>query len=212
MSGRREDVLAMLRTADAPLSIAAVADELSIHPNTARFHLDALLRTGQVESVETGRTKPGRPPLMFRAVPGMDPAGPRDYRMLAGILVAALAGQPNPARRAAAAGSTWAKQHTDGSEARSRRSAVDRLTNLLADLGFAPQKRSGARGIGEIGLHNCPFLELAQTRRDVVCPVHMGVMKGALSAWDAPIIVSELTPFAEPDLCVVHLAPAVKAS
>src|SRR4029079_17012211 len=86
MSGRREDVLAMLRTADAPLSIAAVADELSIHPNTARFHLDALLRTGQVESVETGRIKPGRPPLMFRAVPGMDPAGPRDYRMLAGIL------------------------------------------------------------------------------------------------------------------------------
>ena len=94
----------MLRAADAPLSIAAVADELSIHPNTARFHLDALLRTGQVESVETGRTKPGSPPLMFRAVPGMEPAGPRDYRMLAGILVAALAGQPNPARRAAAAG------------------------------------------------------------------------------------------------------------
>ena len=105
---------------------------------------------------------------MFRAVPGMDPAGLRDYRMLAGILVAALAGQPNAARRAAAAGGggTWAKQHTDGSEARSRRSAVDRLTNLLADLGFAPQKRSGARGIGEIGLHNCPFLELAETRRD----------------------------------------------
>ena len=211
MSGRRQDVLAVLRAADAPLSITAVADELSIHPNTARFHLEALVRTGQVEPVETDRTKPGRPPLMFRAVPGMDPAGPRDYRMLAGILAAALARQPNPARRAVAAGSTWATQHTDASAAHSRKAAVDRLTTLLAHLGFAPQKRSGARGIGEIGLHNCPFLELAQTRRDVVCPVHLGLMKGALSAWDAPITVSELTPFAEPDLCVVHLAPAESA-
>ena len=211
MSGRRQDVLAVLRAADAPLSITAVADELSIHPNTARFHLEALVRTGQVEPVETDRTKPGRPPLMFRAVPGMDPAGPRDYRMLAGILAAALARQPNPARRAVAAGSTWATQHTDASAAHSRKAAVDRLTTLLADLGFAPQKRSGARGIGEIGLHNCPFLELAQTRRDVVCPVHLGLMKGALSAWDAPITVSALTPFAEPDLCVAHLAPAESA-
>jgi predicted ArsR family transcriptional regulator len=211
MSGRRQDVLAVLRAADAPLSITAVADELSIHPNTARFHLEALVRTGQVEPVETDRTKPGRPPLMFRAVPGMDPAGPRDYRMLAGILAAELARQPNPARRAVAAGSTWATQHTDASAARSRKAAADRLTSLLADLGFAPQKRSGAKGIGEIGLHNCPFLELAQSRRDVVCPVHFGLMNGALAAWDAPITVSELTPFAEPDLCVVHLAPAERA-
>src|SRR5262245_19929372 len=212
MSGRRQDVLAVLRGADAPLSITAVADRLSIHPNTARFHLVALLRTGQVESVETDRSKPGRPPLMFRAVPGMDPAGPRDYRMLAWILVAALAGRPNPARRAAAAGSTWAKLHIHAREARSRRSAVERRTNLLAVLGIAPAERSGAGGIGELVLHNCPFLEPAQTSRDVVCPVHMGLMKGALSAWDAPITVSELTPFAEPGLCVVHLAPAENAS
>jgi predicted ArsR family transcriptional regulator len=212
MTGRRQDVLAVLRAADAPLSITAVAHQLSIHPNTARFHLEALRQTGQVEAVETDRTKPGRPPLMFRAVPGMDPAGPRDYRMLAGILAAALARQPNPAGRAAAAGSTWAKHHTDATAAPSRRAAVDRLTDLLADLGFGPQRRADARGIGEIGLHNCPFLELAQTRRDVVCPVHMGLMKGALSAWDAPITVSELIPFAEPDLCVVHLAPTEVAS
>ena len=73
-----------------------------------RFHLDALVKTGQAECVEVDHTKPGRPPLMFRAVAGMDPAGPRDYRMLAGILADAIASQPDPAGRAAAAGRAWA--------------------------------------------------------------------------------------------------------
>jgi len=67
MSGRRQGVLAVLRGAAGPLSINAVADELGIHPNTVRFHLEALLSTGQVEYVETDRVKPGRPALMFVA-------------------------------------------------------------------------------------------------------------------------------------------------
>jgi predicted ArsR family transcriptional regulator len=61
MSGRRPDVVAVLRAAGTPLSIAEIAEELAVHPNTARFHLEALVKTGQVEAVEADRTKPGRP-------------------------------------------------------------------------------------------------------------------------------------------------------
>ena len=206
MSSRRQDVLAVLRGAGDPLSINAVADELGIHPNTVRFHLEALLSTGQVESVETDRVKPGRPALMFRAVEGMDPAGPRDYRMLAGILADALAGQSNPAQRAVAAGRAWTLHHTDTVTSHEEAEPVDRMIDLLADLGFEPEKRSSTTGAQEIGLRNCPFLELAKTRSDVVCAAHLGLMQGAMSAWDAPITVDALTPFAEPDLCVAHLA------
>ena len=39
MAGRRKDVLAVLRAAVAPLSIAEIAEQLAVHPNTARFHL-----------------------------------------------------------------------------------------------------------------------------------------------------------------------------
>lgn len=206
MSGRREDVFAMLRGADGAMSIAEIAERLDIHPNTARFHLDALVKSGRVQAVEIDRTKPGRPPLMFRAVVGMDPAGPRDYRTLAAVLADALARQAQPERRAVAAGRAWAGLVTEPGRTRGRRQAVDRLTDLLSDLGFAPEKRVGATGAGAIGLRNCPFLEVAGTRRDVVCPVHLGLMQGALEAWDAPVTVDALTPFAEPDLCVAHLA------
>ncbi|WP_101952225.1 metalloregulator ArsR/SmtB family transcription factor [Mycobacterium sp. 3519A] len=210
--GRRQDVLAALRATDAALSISDIAEQLGIHPNTARFHLEALVKSGRAQAAEVDRTKPGRPPLMFRAVAGMDPGGPRDYRMLAAILAEALAGQSQPARRAVAAGRAWASHVAAPGRTRSRRKAVDRLTDLLSDLGFAPEKPSATTGADEIGLRNCPFLEVAGTRRDVVCPVHLGLMQGALESWDAPITVDALTPFAEPDLCLAHLAPAAGAS
>lgn len=206
MSGRRDDVFALLRSEDAALSITEIAERLDIHPNTARFHLDSLVQSGRVNAVEADRTGPGRPPLMFRAVVGMDPGGPRDYRTLAAVLADALARQAQPERRAVAAGRAWAGHVAEPGRARSRRQAVDRLSDLLAELGFAPEKRSGTGGPGEIGLRNCPFLEVAGSRRDVVCPVHLGLMQGALEVWNAPITVDALTPFAEPDLCVAHLA------
>lgn len=212
MSGRRAEVLEVLRAADGPLSITAIALALGIHPNTVRFHLDALAEAGQVEAVEGGRTKPGRPPLMFRAVAGMDPAGPRDYRMLAGILADALARQPRPSARAMAAGRASAERVAEPARTRSRRQAVDRLTGLLDQLGFAPENASAAKNSDEIRLRNCPFLELVGTRRDVICPIHLGIMKGALEAWNAPVTVDALTPFAEPDVCVAHLVSTASAS
>ena len=34
-----------------PLGVAALAEGLGVHPNTVRFHLDALERAGRVERV-----------------------------------------------------------------------------------------------------------------------------------------------------------------
>jgi predicted ArsR family transcriptional regulator len=212
MAGRRDEVLALLRASTTPLSINEIADRMVIHPNTVRFHLEALVKTGQAESVQGDHAKPGRPPLMYQAVPGMDPAGHRNYRMLADILVDALAQQPDPSARAAAAGRAWAGQLAGPAPAPRRGQAVDRLTSLLSDLGFAPEKRSNPTGVGEIGLRSCPFLELAYAHRKVVCPIHLGLMQGALNVWEAPVTVDALTPFAEPGLCVAHLAPLERAS
>lgn len=208
MTGRREDVLTVLRAAPNPLSIADVAEQLSIHPNTARFHLETLVDTGRAETADAASAKPGRPPLMFRAVPGMDPRGRRDYRMLADILTEEYARQANPARRAVTAGRRWGEHVAPPGRARGRRQAIDRLTGLLTDLGFAPDARNVATG--EIGLRNCPFLDLAVDRQEVVCPVHLGLMQGALESWGAPVTVDELTPFVEPGLCVAHLSATRK--
>jgi predicted ArsR family transcriptional regulator len=195
-------VLRILRDAAAPLSVVDVARRLDVHPNTVRFHLDTLLDNGQVEPVAPQTHRPGRPPVLFRAVRAMDPTGPRDYRVLAEILTTALVDSPDSTPRALAAGDAWGRQLGSAKPG----DDVHGLVSLLDHLGFAPEYRADEPA--RIGLRSCPFLELAEAAAGVVCPIHLGIMRGALEAWKSHITVDRLEPFVESDLCVAHLAAA----
>ncbi|WP_232069410.1 helix-turn-helix transcriptional regulator [Mycobacterium saskatchewanense] len=208
-ASRRREVLRVVRASTHPLSIIAIAEMLDVHPNTVRFHLENLLADGQVERVELVRKGPGRPPLMFRAVRQMDRGGMRHYRLLAEILTAAFAAERNPRAKALAAGRAWGRRPDAGLEpppggAAGVDETIDHLVAELDDLGFAPERRE-TNGEHQIGLRHCPFLELAENRASVVCPVHLGLMQGAMESWEAPVTVDRLEPFAEPDLCLAHL-------
>jgi predicted ArsR family transcriptional regulator len=194
------------------MTIVEIAEQLEVHPNTVRFHLEALVADGRAECADPDRKRQGRPPKMYRAVAGMDPGGSRRYRMLAEILTFALAGDPDASAKALAAGRAWADRLTRPTRTKvGIRASVNRLIGLLDDLGFAPQ-RLDADGEIRVGLRHCPFLELADDARSVVCPIHLGLMQGAMTMWRAPVAVDRLEPFAEPDLCLAHLTLGKDAS
>jgi predicted ArsR family transcriptional regulator len=207
--GRRLDVLRLVQAADEPLSIAQIADELGVHPNTVRFHLDTLVEEGRVEHTEPDHKGRGRPALMFRAIRQMDRGGTRRFRLLAEILTIGLAADQDPSAKALAAGRAWGQrlrpldhpsQPVDAEE------STDHLVDMLDELGFEPEQlEADDAGDKQLGLRHCPFLELAETSTEVVCPIHLGLMQGALEAWDAPVTVERLDAFAKPDLCVAHL-------
>ncbi|HEX5255162.1 MAG TPA: helix-turn-helix domain-containing protein [Mycobacterium sp.] len=204
----------LLRAAPDPMSIAGIADVLGVHPNTVRFHLDSLVADGQVEHVELDRKGPGRPPLMFRAVRQMDRGGTRHYRLLAEILAMAFATERDPGPKALAAGRAWgqkmdAELHPLPKDADSAEEAIAHLIDVLDELGFAPERRV-SDGEQQVGLRHCPFLELAENSSSLVCPVHLGLMQGAMETWGAPVSVDRLDPFVEPDLCLAHLTLAAK--
>jgi predicted ArsR family transcriptional regulator len=208
---RRRQILSVLRAAAAPRSVLDLAARLDVHPNTVRFHLDALVETGQVERVESPPAGPGRPPLTFRARRRMDPTGPRRYRLLATILAAGLAAEPDATARAVEAGRAWGAQLPDPSAGGSGGAAappVERLVALLDELGFAPERRPAVGQTASIGLRHCPFLELAESRAGIVCAIHLGLMRGMMATMDAPVTVERLEPFVEPDLCLAHLKAA----
>lgn len=208
--GRRDVILQMLRTSAEPRSIASIADELGVHPNTIRFHLDALARAGRVEQVLGDSPGRGRPPILFRASRRMDPTGPTNYRLLASILTDYVAGCPDAAGIAAQLGRSTSPALLPSSAPRrapSKSRAVTELVELLAELGFEPEPADGLR-TREIRLRHCPFQNLAEQHGEVICSVHLGLMQGALSAMRAPVTVDRLDPFVEPDLCVARLAPA----
>ncbi len=212
--GRRLDVLRVLQAADAPMSIVAIADELGVHPNTVRFHLDTLVGEGRVEHAEPDHKGRGRPALMFAAVRKMDRGGARQYRLLAEILTLGIAADQDPSGKALAAGRAWGERLRplpDAAEPVDAAESVERLVELLDDLGFEPERREPGGGAGEtqVGLRHCPFLEIDESRTDVVCPIHLGLMQGALDTWGAPIEVGRLDAFAEPDLCLDHLTAVV---
>lgn len=224
---RRELVLAALRASAQPRTIASLAEELQIHPNTVRFHLDALQRAGQVDQSLGEPTGPGRPPIVFRATGRMDPNGPTHYRLLASILASHLAGTTaDPTSAAIDLGHAWGPRLLESHSPRRGRSrprraeALTRVTGMLSALGFAPEAATGPRA-SAIRLRHCPFIEVVADpigetdrgpeRRSVICSLHLGVMRGALAAMNGPITVDRLDAFVEPDLCIAHFAATREA-
>jgi len=81
------------------------------------------------------------------------------------------------------------------------------VVSLLTELGFAPSADARAR---VVKLHRCPLLEAANQYPDVVCGVHLGVVRGALDALGADPDRTERTalqPFSEPGACRLELLP-----
>lgn len=190
------------------MSVAQVARELDVHPNTVRFHLATLVSEGRVERVKSDHRGPGRPPVMVQATRQMDRGGPRRYRLLAEILALGFAADDDPGAKARAAGRAWGRRlGTPGARAPGVQESIDRLVAMLGELGFAPERRE-SEGRQQVGLRHCPFLELAEADPEVVCPIHLGLMQGALETWRAPVAVDRLDPFYEPDMCLAHLSPA----
>ena len=64
----RAAILDALRRADGPLTVQELADSLSLHGNTVRFHLARLAKDGRVREERVGPSGPGRPKLAYTAV------------------------------------------------------------------------------------------------------------------------------------------------
>ncbi len=205
---RRDIVLQTLRDSAQPRSIISLAEELDVHPNTVRFHIESLLDSGRIEQLTSDTGAPGRPPTLFRVRKQMDPDGPTNYRLLATILAGYLADTTqDPDVRATELGRAWGPTlvGTPPRRTMSKGTSVVRLVELLTDLGFKPETPLGRR-TQHIRLRHCPFHDVVGTYGTLICSVHLGLMQGALSGMRAPVTVNRLSAFEEADLCVAHLA------
>jgi predicted ArsR family transcriptional regulator len=223
----RVAVLQALRLNAGLLDVQTIAEQVGLHTNTVRSHLDQLMDAGMVESEVQERKTPGRPRLLFRATPTPGRDGPEDsYKVLAEILASGIRdGEPAPGAVAAKAGRRWGQRLArpeSSAEPLDSGRAVDRVVALLDEVGFAPRVSnataartlSGATGNAAgnatvIELHQCPFYDIAREHTDVVCAVHLGLIQGALDQMQAPPSTVRIEPFVRPDLCLAHIAPAV---
>ena len=125
------------------------------------------------------------------------------------MLTSLIAGvMPDPGEAAAEAGREWGRYITEQPPPYQRLDAgeaVERLTATMEEIGFAPEAVADGTQY-RLRLRQCPFREVAENHQDVVCPLHLGLMQGALAQMRAPVTADRLQPFAEPSLCIAYLA------
>ncbi len=174
----RARVLGVLREAGVPQSISAVAEATGLSAGAVRFHLANLLRAGSAREVrQPEHTRPGRPAVLYEALPADadDPAAA--YRMLAALLARQLTRSRLPTA-ASEAGRRWAyANYAHSVDDPSRVAALDIVTRLFQESGFDPTMCDDGR---TVALHRCPFYDLATEQPEVICGVHHGLTVGTL--------------------------------
>ena len=206
----RRDLVRFLDRAGTPQDIRALAAEVDLHPNTVRDHLDLLHRAGLVTRTTENRDKPGRPKVLFEAADrGTRSPGSEGYRFLAEVLAGYMhAHLENPAAAAEEAGRAWGRYMVEKPEPfdpPDSNQVLEQIVTALAEMGFAPEEeRDDDRFV--IRLHDCPFRDLARSRTDVVCSVHLGMLRGMTEELGESMRVDDLSPFVAPSVCVASLS------
>jgi predicted ArsR family transcriptional regulator len=208
----RVRILEVLQEAEAPLDVRELGTRLGLHVNTVRSHLRVLAEASLVSARREERTRPGRPRVLYEATAEpLDAPALASYRLLAQILASSLAGsERDPSARAEEAGRVWGA-HLIRKPAPftsiSKEETIDEVVRLHEQFGFRPELRRAKSG-QELVLKRCPFQEEATTYQSVICPLHLGLIRGALTELGTGVEADWLKPFAEPSACVGHLTGA----
>jgi predicted ArsR family transcriptional regulator len=205
-------ILEVLQEAEAPLGARELGTRVGLHLNTVRSHLRVLAEAGLASERREERTRPGRPRVLYEATAeAPDAPALASYRLLAQILASSLAGsERDPSARAEEAGRAWGAHLVDRPPpftSISKEETIDEVVRLHEEHGFRPELRRAKSG-QEIALKRCPFHDVATSYRTVICPLHLGLIRGALAELGTGVEADSLEPFAEPGACVGHLIGA----
>lgn len=206
LSRAGRSLLEALLTERAPLSVAALVGKTRLHPNTVRENLDALVGGDLASRQRTMPSGRGRPAWLYEATAREPDSSRSEYAGLAAALASVIQRiSDSPRQDGIVAGMRWGRQLARGrrhSGGRRVPGARRQLLSLLEDMGFAPRS---ARAGGVVRLTRCPLVEAARMHPDVVCGVHLGVVRGALREFGGASRGTALFPFAESGACRLEL-------
>jgi predicted ArsR family transcriptional regulator len=176
------------------VAVREMARRLSLHENTLRPHLRRLEEAGLVAHQVRKSASVGRPQTLYRAVQPSGDEG-RDFRLLAEML-AGLLHSRREIERATGLAREWggylvAQGGPKPGVRLPARQNLARLQDAMARAGFEPRFRRAGTSV-EVSLRQCPFRELADDHRELVCSLHRGLVEGMLGGLKPALAVALL--------------------
>jgi len=188
-----------------PVSRDEAASEAGIGRALAVYHLDKLVESGLLTASyqrPPGRRGPGagRPAKVYArsdrefavTVP------PREYELAARLLVQAVEADPSDRSRAVLAEAAR-RLGTELGSAFERDAGERDVKGVLTQQGYEPC--GGADGV--IRLRNCPFHQLTEQHREVVCGMNLALVEGLVDGLGAGGLRPVLDP--QPGHCCVAI-------
>lgn len=197
----RRQLYEYVTESDGPVSREQAAAAATISRTLAAYHLDKLAEAGLLTTSyqrPAGRAGPGagRPAKLYtRATQLMSVSlPPRDYELLAELLVASVEQDASGAVRAAVNAAAADAGKRAGGE------TGGDIVGALRNCGYLPRPADD----GCITLRNCPFHKVAQDHRDVVCGLNLCLVEGIIAGCGDRRAHAELSPDADRCCVVVH--------
>ncbi len=186
-----------LRLSGRPVPVRELAVRLSLHPNTLRPHLRRLEDAGLVASETRKGPTVGRPQTLYTAIDVEGRQG-RDYRLFADV-AAGLLTTTKQRERAETLAREWGSYLVGLAAPRPgrRRASGPNLAALqeaLADAGFTPRFRRTDAATVEITFRACPFRDLLDEHRDLVCAIHRGLLEGIVAGSRPALRMTSFVP------------------
>ncbi|HEX7246468.1 MAG TPA: helix-turn-helix domain-containing protein [Actinomycetota bacterium] len=209
-----------IRARRRPVSREEVAEAVGVSRKLAAFHLDKLVDRGLL--VASYARPPGRGGRgAGRSAKYYEPSDrqvdvsipERTYDVMGAILARAIE-REGPDETARVAAERFARELGEeiGQAERERRHlpppgaerAISVTTEVLSDRGYEPYTDERA-----VRLRSCPFHELAEQSRDLVCGLNRELVQGIVSGLGNETLDVALAPV--PDECCVQLRPPLAA-
>lgn len=195
--------------AGRPVSIREMSRRLSLHPNTLRPHLRRLEEAGLLSREIRKTATVGRPQTVYSARETRNEER-SDYRLLAEMLCGVVRTSKAMDEAKQLARQWGAYMVAQGGPKPGVRLPARRnlavLQEAMARAGFDPRFRRLQGSAIEITLRDCPFRDLADDYRQLVCTLHRGLVEGMVAGLKPPVAIKDFQPFVERGICRVRTA------
>lgn len=198
----RARLFSLLDELKRPASTEELAQELGLHPNGVRVHLERLLEAELVARTRSPRPR-GRPRDEWSIAPDARPGGesPNAYGDLVRWLARAIPARQSRLRDVEAAGREIGRELAPKAAV----PADVAMRSALSALGFQPELDM-KQGTLACTLGNCPYRDAVRENQEVVCTLHRGLTRGLLDIIDPKAKLTSFVP-RDPDAagCLIEV-------